>query len=85
MTASSIQQSCRIHRGKGGGGGYHVQTQELERFLQKQAISIRWEDGVYDRLLLGQRAAFDLEAPPLKAAVCGSSRGTAPSISRFIV
>ena len=29
------------------------QTQELERFLQKQAIPIRWEDGVYDRLLLG--------------------------------
>ena len=27
------------------------QTQELERFLQKQAIPIRWEDGVYDRLL----------------------------------
>ena len=34
------------------------QTQELERFLQKQAIPIRWEDGVYDRLLLGQRARF---------------------------
>lgn len=29
------------------------QTQELESFLQKQALSIRWEDGVYDRLLLG--------------------------------
>ena len=28
------------------------QTQELERFLQKQALTIRWEDGVYDRLLL---------------------------------
>ena len=28
------------------------QTQELERFLQKQSLTIRWEDGVYDRLLL---------------------------------
>ena len=31
------------------------QTQELESFLQKQALTIRWEDGVYDRLLLGKR------------------------------
>jgi hypothetical protein len=43
------------------------QTQELESFLQKQALTIRWEDGVYDRLLLGQRSGrFDPEAPPLK-------------------
>ena len=34
------------------------QTQELERFLQKQAIPIRWEDGVYDRLLLGQQRSL---------------------------
>ena len=32
------------------------QTQELESFLQKQALTIRWEDGVHDRLLLGQRS-----------------------------
>ena len=31
------------------------QTEELESFLQKQALTIRWEDGVYDRLMLGQR------------------------------
>ena len=44
------------------------QTQELERFLQKQSLTIRWEDGVYDRLLLGQRGGrFDPEAPPLKS------------------
>ena len=44
------------------------QTQELERFLQKQALPIRWEDGVYDRLLLGQRGGrFNPEAPPLKS------------------
>ena len=43
------------------------QTQELESFLQKQALTIRWEDGVYDRLLLGQRSGhFDPEAPPMK-------------------
>lgn len=43
------------------------QTQELESFLQKQALTIRWEDGVYDRLMLGQRSGrFDPEAPPLK-------------------
>ena len=43
------------------------QTQELESFLQKQALTIRWEDGVYDRLLLGQRSgSFDPEAPPLR-------------------
>ena len=28
------------------------QTQELERFLQKQSLTIHWEDGVYDRALL---------------------------------
>lgn len=33
------------------------QTQELERFLQKQSLTIRWEDGVYDRLRWGRGAA----------------------------
>ena len=28
------------------------QTQELERFLQKQSLTIRWEDGVYDLSLI---------------------------------
>ena len=52
------------------------QTQELERFLQKQALTIRWEDGVYDRLLLGQRGGrFDPEAPPLKSPCVAAHAG----------
>ena len=55
------------------------QTQELERFLQKQAIPIRWEDGVYDRFLLGQRGGrFDPEAPPLKKLPCVAAHAGQP-------
>lgn len=58
------------------------QTQELESFLQKQALTIRWEDGVYDRLLLGQRSGrFDPEAPPLKNCRVWQLSRDSPSIS----
>ena len=61
------------------------QTQELERFLQKQAIPIRWEDGVYDRLLLGQRGGrFDPEAPPLKSCRVWQLTRDSPINMRFI-
>ena len=61
------------------------QTQELERFLQKQALTIRWEDGVYDRLLLGQRGgSFDPEAPPLKSCRVWQLTRDSPINMRFI-
>ena len=61
------------------------QTQELERFLQKQALTIRWEDGVYDRLLLGQRGGrFDPEAPPLKSCRVWQLTRDSPINMRFI-
>ena len=47
------------------------QTQELESFLQKQALTIRWEDGVYDRLLLGQPRGSAPEELPCVAALTG--------------
>ena len=61
------------------------QTQELERFLQKQSLTIRWEDGVYDRLLLGQRGGrFDPEAPPLKSCRVWQLTRDSPINMRFI-
>lgn len=61
------------------------QTQELERFLEKQEIPIRWEDGVYDRLLLGQRSGrFDPEAPPLKNCRVWQLTRDSPINMRFI-
>lgn len=61
------------------------QTQELERFLEKQEIPIRWEDGVYDRLLLGQRGGrFDPEAPPLKNCRVWQLSRDSPINMRFI-
>lgn len=61
------------------------QTQELERFLEKQEIPIRWEDGVYDRLLLGQRGGrFDPEAPPLKSCRVWQLTRDSPINMRFI-
>lgn len=61
------------------------QTQELERFLQKQSLTIRWEDGVYDRLLLGQRGGrFDPETPPLKSCRVWQLTRDSPINMRFI-
>ena len=61
------------------------QTQELESFLQKQALTIRWEDGVYDRLLLGQRSGrFDPEAPPLKNCRVWQLSRDSPINVRFV-
>ena len=61
------------------------QTQELERFLQKQSLTIRWEDGVYDRLLLGQRGGrFDPEAPSLKSCRVWQLTRDSPINMRFI-
>ena len=61
------------------------QTQELESFLQKQALTIRWEDGVYDRLLLGQRSGrFDPEAPPLKNCRVWQLSRDSPINIRFV-
>ena len=61
------------------------QTPELESFLQKQGLPIRWEDGVYDRLLLGQNAgSFDPEAPPLKSCRIWQLSRDSPINMRFI-
>ena len=61
------------------------QTQELESFLQKQALTIRWEDGVYDRLLLGQRSGrFDPEALPLKNCRVWQLSRDSPINIRFV-
>ena len=61
------------------------QTQELERFLQKQSLTIHWEDGVYDRILLGQRGGrFDPEAPPLKSCRVWQLTRDSPINMRFI-
>ena len=61
------------------------QTQELELFLQKQAIPIRWEDGVYDSLLLGQRGgSFEPEASPLKSCRVWQLTRDSPINMRFI-
>ena len=61
------------------------QTEELESFLQKQALTIRWEDGVYDRLLLGQRSGrFDPEAPPLKNCRVWQLSRDSPINIRFV-
>ena len=61
------------------------QTQELESFLQNQALTIRWEDGVYDRLLLGQRSGrFDPEALPLKNCRVWQLSRDSPINIRFV-
>ena len=59
--------------------------EELESFLQKQALSVRWKDGVYDRLLLGQRGgSFDPEAPSLKSCRLWQLSRDSPIHMRFI-
>ena len=61
------------------------QTEELEAFLQKQELAICWEDGVYDRLLLGQRSgSFDPEALPLKHCRIWQLARDSPIPMRFI-
>ena len=54
-------------------------------FCKKQALTIRWEDGVYDRLLLGQRSGrFDPEAPPLKNCRVWQLSRDSPINIRFV-
>lgn len=61
------------------------QTEELEAFLRRQELAIRWEDGVYDRLLLGQKSGgFDPEAPPLKSCRIWQLARDRPIPMRFI-
>lgn len=59
--------------------------EELESFLQKQALAVRWEDGVYDRLLLGQcGGGFDPEAPSLKSCRLWQLSRDSPINIRFV-
>lgn len=60
------------------------QTDELALFLQKQTLEAKWQDGVYDRLVVGQDNGFDPEVPELKKCRIWQLTSDAPINMRFI-
>lgn len=60
------------------------QTGELEAFLEKQRLETEWQDGVYDRLVLGRQNGFDPEAPTLKKCRIWQLTSDTPVDMRFI-
>ena len=57
--------------------------EELEGWLAKQGLSVRWEDGVYDRLAAGGHGAMGRDSP-LKACRIWQLGPSAPIAMRFI-
>lgn len=60
------------------------QTAELEAFIAKNSFEAVWQDGVYDRLILGRQNGFDENAPPLKNCRIWQLRPDTPMGMRFI-
>ena len=57
--------------------------EELEGWLARKGLSVRWEDGVYDRLSTGGYQALD-HGPVLKSCRIWQLGPTAPITMRFI-
>ena len=57
--------------------------EELEGWLARKGLSVRWEDGVYDRLSTGGYQALD-HGPVLKSCRIWQLGPTAPITMRFL-
>ncbi|MDD3778455.1 MAG: YodL domain-containing protein [Synergistaceae bacterium] len=60
------------------------QTAELESFLAKHSLEPMWQDGVYDRLVLGRQSGSGENAEPLKSCRIWQLRPDTPMEMRFI-
>jgi hypothetical protein len=62
----------------------NFRTEELAAFLEDRNLKAEWREGVYDRLMLGQKSGLDPASPILKSCRVWQLQRDSPIELRFI-